>query len=97
MEKATEEQLHAWKTQYGGVHEFDFGDKVLYLKKFDLKTLGLALTFLGKDYLKFGQTLIENNYIAGDKDLADDAEFLLPLCDKLSEIVSARKVEYVKH
>jgi len=97
--KATPKQIAEWKEKYGTVHEFEIDGKVIYLKKFDRKSVSLALGFLGKDFLQFGEALVENNYLGGvDKiEVIEDTEIMIPLCDALSDIVSGQKAKYVKH
>lgn len=97
--KATPEQLAAWKEKYGTVHEFEVNGKFIYLKKLERKSVSLALGLLGKDFLAFGEALIVNNWIGGveTREIVEETELLVPMCDALSDIVQGQKAAYVKH
>ena len=86
-----------WKEKYGVVHEITVGNKKAFLKKFDRKTVSLALTFLTKDILQFGESLAVNNWIEGDEEIYKDGETAAPFSDALYDIVQGQKAEYVKH
>ena len=72
-------------------------EKKAFLKKLNRASVSLALTFFGKDFLKFGETIAENNWIDGDKEIYMDGETAAPFSDAVSEIVQGQKAEYVKH
>jgi hypothetical protein len=95
--KASPEQIDAWKKEYGTVHEITIDNKVCYLKKFSRATLSLAFMHLGKDTFKFAETLCENSWIAGDKQIYEDPEYCVPLSNQLAGIVNERKADWVKH
>lgn len=97
MFTATEEQIAQWKEKHGTVHEITVGDKKAYLKKLDRKSVSLALTFLGKDFLKFGETIATNNWLDGDKEIYEDGETAASFSEAVSDIVNGQKAEYVKH
>ena len=95
--KATPEEIAAWKEKYGTVHEITVENKRAYLKKLTRQSLSLALTFLGRDMVKFAETVFENNFIGGEKDMIDDTDYLPGVIEECTMIVNGVKSSYVKH
>lgn len=95
--QATPEQIAEWKASHGTVHELQVEDKVAYLKKLTRSSLSLALTYLGRDMVKFAETVFENNVIGGDKTMIDDTDYLPGIIEECTKIVNGVKSTYVKH
>lgn len=95
--RASEEQIAEWKKLYGTVHEINVQDKVAYLKKLDRNSLSLSLTYMGRDQVKFAETVFTNNIIGGDADMIDDTDYLPGVIENCLEIVNGVKTNYVKH
>lgn len=95
--QAAPEQIETWKKDHGTVHEIQVEDKVGYLKKFTRASLSLALGFLGRDSVKFAESLWNNNFIGGEKNMIDDTDYLPGVIEELMKIVNSVKSNYVKH
>lgn len=95
--KPTPEQIQNWKKEFGTVHEIHVDDKSAYLKKFDRATLKLALQYAAEDPIKMAETIAENCWLDGDKDIYQDTDYLIAFGNQLASIVNGRSAEYVKH
>lgn len=95
--QATPEQIAKWKEEHGTVHEIQVEDKVAYLKKLSRSSLSLALTYLGRDMVKFAETVFENNVIGGEKTIVEDSDYLPGVIEECTKIVNGVKSAYVKH
>ena len=92
-----EKQLQEWKDKYGVVYEIQVEDKVAYLRKIDRNSLSLALSFIGKDNVKFTETIFNNNCIGGEKEMINDTEYLPGVIEECLTFVNGVKSSYVKH
>lgn len=95
--QATDEQIAAWKKEHGTVHEIQVEDKVAYLKKLDRGSLSLALTYLGRDNVKFAEAIFTNHFIGGCKEMEQDTDYLPGVIEECLRIVNGVKTKYVKH
>lgn len=95
--QASPEQVAAWKAEFGTVHQITVEDSIAYLKKLDRNSLSLALTYLGRDMVKFAETVFENNVIGGMKTMCLDTDLLPGVIEECTKIVNNVKSSYVKH
>jgi len=95
--QVSQEVMAEWKKQHGTVHEIQVEDKVGYLKKLDRTSFSLALTYLGRDNVKFAEAIWENNFIGGEKDMITDMDYVPGVIEECMRIVNGVKSKYVKH
>jgi len=96
MEKATQEQIDAWKVKYGDVYSITVEDKRVYLKKPDRKTLSYATSIASKDPIKFNEIMLAGCWIAGDEEIKTDDGLFLSVSAHLSELIEVKEAEMLK-
>lgn len=98
MEKqeVTQEQIDAWKKQYGDIYAIKVDGKTAYLKKPDRKTLSFASVAGQKDPMKFNEIILENCFIGGDEEIKQDDSLFLAASAKIVELIEVKEAELVK-
>lgn len=93
---ATQEQLDAWKVQYGEFFGIVIENKVCYLRKPDRKVLSFA-SQVGSDPMKFNEVILKNCWIGGDEEVLTDDSLFLAASSKLDQVIEFKKAELVKY
>ncbi|MCC4211351.1 hypothetical protein [Leeuwenhoekiella parthenopeia] len=96
MYKATDEQIKAWKEQYGTVFYITApnANKAAYLRSPSRKTM----SFVGqiKDPMKFNEALLKNCWIEGDQEMQTNDSIFMGLSDKLAMVLDFEETKLEK-
>lgn len=92
----TQEQINAWKNEFGDVYKISVEDKDCYLKRPSRKTLAYASSVATKDPIKFNEIILNGSWIAGDEEIKTDDTLFLGVSAKLAEIIEVKEAELVK-
>lgn len=99
--QVAQEQIDAWKAQYGDVYSITTEDAqeslhVCYLKKPKRKHISAA-TIAGKvDPLKFNETLMRECWLGGSEAIRTDDDMFMAAGGVLTDIVQIREAQLEK-
>lgn len=96
MFQATQEQINKWKQEHGTVFRIKVEDKACYLRTPDRKVLSYAATAGKTDPLKFGETIIKNCWLDGDKEIQTNDAYFLAASGQLDKMVEVKEAELEK-
>ncbi len=92
----TEEQIAAWKKQYGEIYAVVVDDHVCYLKKPDRKVMAYASTELKDSPFQYVEEIF-NNYRIGGSDIFDtNDDYFLAAMQTVNELVQLKTAAIVK-
>lgn len=94
--KATQEQIQAWKAQYGEVFKISVGDKSCYLRKPSRKTMGYAAMASKDNPLKFNEVILDGCWIAGDEEIRTNDDLFMSVSAKVGKLIEIKEAELVK-
>jgi hypothetical protein len=94
--KATQEQIDAWKKQYGDVFKISVEDKECYVHRPSRKTLSYASSVATKDPIKFNEIMLNGCWIDGDSEIKTDDSLFLSVSAQLAELIQVKEAELVK-
>ena len=95
-QEISQEQIDAWKKQYGDIFAIKVDGKTAYLKKPDRRTLSFASVAGQKDPMKFNEIVLENCFIGGDEEIKKDDSLFLAASSKIVELIEVKEAELVK-
>ncbi|AZI53903.1 hypothetical protein EIB75_10635 [Epilithonimonas vandammei] len=95
-QEVSQEQIDAWKKQYGDIFAIKVDGKTAYLKKPDRRTLSFASVAGQKDPMKFNEIVLENCFIGGDEEIKKDDSLFLAASSKIVELIEVKEAELVK-
>lgn len=95
-QEISQEQIDAWKKQYGDIFAIKVDGKTAYLKKPDKRTLSFASVAGQKDPMKFNEIVLENCFIGGDEEIKKDDSLFLAASSKIVELIEVKEAELVK-
>lgn len=95
MPKATQEQIDAWKSQFGDVFQIEVDGKYAYLKKPDRKTIAYA-TSIQQNPIKSDEALLAGCWIWGDEEIKTDNELFLGARRHLPLLLEIKDAELTK-
>ncbi|MDZ4212933.1 MAG: hypothetical protein U1C59_14590 [Methylotenera sp.] len=90
----TEDQIEAYKKEYGEIFVIELDGKKCFLHKPNRQILDAAN--LQKKSSAFNETLLKNCWIAGDKEFVTHDEFFFPACKRLDELITFKDAELKK-
>ncbi len=100
MYTATQEQIDAWKKEFGSVFKITVQDCCCYLKKAPRKSIGyasVASNIKGKSNpVKFNEFLLKECWLAGDEEIKTNDDLFLSVSAQLAEIIETSEAELVK-
>ncbi len=94
--QATDEQLQAWKKQYGDVFAIKVDGHIAYFRKPDRKILSYATVAGSKDPIKFNEILIQNCFIGGSEEIKTNDDLFLSASARIAELIQIKEAELVK-
>lgn len=89
----SEEQIEAWKKQYGRVFKVVANEHVCYLRKPDRRVLSASAVLGGKDPIKYNETMLKNCWLAGDMAMQTDDDLFMSVSASLSDIIEIKEAE----
>ncbi|MCU0644751.1 MAG: hypothetical protein MUC94_10875 [bacterium] len=93
--QATPEQIAAWKKEFGTISCVIVDGHICYLKKPDRNVISLA-SIVGKDPIRFNETLIENCFIGGSEEIKTDDDLFLSASSVLPGLIETKVAELKK-
>jgi len=93
---ATTEQIELWKKQFGEVFSLDVEGHVAYLKKPSRKVMSMALSTGKNDPIKFGEIILNNCWIDGDRQIIDDDRLFFGAMQQLDQMIEFASSEIKK-
>ena len=101
--EATQEQIDAWATKYGGVHIIHIEDHVGYLRPFDRKTAFLAMSNVEinramnlEKYARIGEVALMNCWLGGSEEIRHRDDLYIPAAMKAGELLEFKEAELKK-
>jgi hypothetical protein len=97
---ATDQQIDAWKKKHGSIFEIEVKGldgitRRAYLKKPGRNELSYAAT-VGKEPMKFNQTILEGCWLAGDEEIKTNDELFFGACEVLDHIIETAEASIKK-
>jgi hypothetical protein len=89
--QATDEQIAAWKEQFGKVFKYEVDNKVCYLRPVDRNTYSLAASKVATSPAKFNEIVIEKIWLGGDEEIRKNDEYYFGLIDFAEELMNKKK------
>lgn len=103
MEKASQNQIAAWKREHGEVFEIsvpadDAGTDVAagYFRKPARETFAFAARHAQSDPFKAGEIMFNGSWLGGDERLKTDVSLYLAASKRLGELTQIREAELKK-
>lgn len=96
INEITQEQIDAWKKQFGDVFKVDIDGHIGYLKMPDRKTLSYANTIGDKDPLKFNEMVLNAAWLGGDEAIKTNDSLFISVGPALAQIIKAKDAELTK-
>ncbi|HQE13007.1 MAG TPA: hypothetical protein PLQ78_09675 [Flavipsychrobacter sp.] len=94
--QASEEQIAAWKKQYGAVYIVTVEGHVCYLRKPDRKIIAYASTVLKDSPFQYVEEIFNNCRIGGSELFDTDDDYFLAAMQTVNELVQLKTAEIVK-
>lgn len=92
----TAEQIAGWKKQYGDVFRLEVDGHVAYLKKPGRKVMSMALSTGKNDPIKFGEIILNNCWLGGDRQIIEDDRLFFGAMQQLDQMVEFAESELKK-
>ncbi|KAA2245492.1 hypothetical protein F0L74_05915 [Chitinophaga agrisoli] len=90
--QVSEEQISAWKKQYGQVFGYDVDNKICYLRSVDRDTYALALAKVtSSNPSLFSKTILESIWLGGDEEIRKNDRYYLALVDFVEDLMAKKK------
>jgi hypothetical protein len=96
MEKITEQQIAAWKQQYGDVYKITVDGRECYLKSPSRKGLGYASQAGQNNPMKFNEVLLNDCWLGGDEEIKTNDTLFISIGAHLAKIIDVKESEMVK-
>lgn len=90
------EQLDKWKKEHKHILKIEIDGHVGYIKQPDRNTIGLATSFLGKNNVKFVETIFQNCWLGGDEMIREDDSLFFSCVTLFNEIIELKAGKLVK-
>lgn len=84
---ATPEQIEIWKKQHGDVFQLDVDGHIAYLKKPSRKVMSMALGAGKNDPIRFGEIILNNCWIEGDRKIIDEDKLFFGAMQQLDQMI----------
>lgn len=95
MEKEiTQEQIAAWKKQFGDIFKIEVDGKICILHKPDRKALAYAMS--EKNQIRQIEILLANCWIEGDEEIKTDTSLFLSVSQNIAAILELKQSEISK-
>jgi hypothetical protein len=94
--EATTEQIDLWKKQHGEVFRLEVEGHVAYLKKPSRKVMSMALSTGKNDPIKFGEIILNNCWIEGDRQIIDEDKLFFGAMGQLDQMIEFAGAELKK-
>lgn len=95
MYKPTKERIAELKAEHGDLFLITVEDKAAIFKSPSRKTLSYA-NGVNKDIIKFNETILNNCFVEGDRELIDDDRYFLAAGAKAVELIEIKESEIAK-
>lgn len=92
----SEEQIEAYKKEYGDVFLLSVEDKKCYLHKPTRQILDAANAMSAKRNSAFNEVLMKNCWIAGNKEIITDDDYFFGASAQLDQIIEFKNAELKK-
>lgn len=86
----TEEQINEWKRKFGKVFCYEVDGEKIYFKQPTRKVLASAGVIAKNDPMKYGEYIIENSFIGGNKELLYDDSVFFGIMQVIDQMVSIK-------
>lgn len=93
-EKYTQEQIKAWKAQFGELFEISVEGKSCILRKPTRKDLSYASVV--KDPIKLTETLLNQLWVAGDEEIKTHDDLFMAVSNRMDEVLKVKEAEVKK-
>lgn len=93
--EVTQEQIEAWKREYGTIVEGRADDCVAYFKRPSRQQISYAQT-LQNDPLKMAETLLKACFVGGSDKIYTDLEHLLGAGSIVDSLITIKTIEVKK-
>lgn len=95
--KNNDEQIKAWKEQYGTIYALPIEDKTAYLREPKMKDFKRAFTVMQNDGdLAFGEQMINLLFIGGDEEIKTNDDYFFPARKEIKEFFNFEEAEFTK-
>ena len=92
----TQEQIDAFKKEYGAVFLIEVEDKKCFLHQPSRVILDAASAASAKANSKFNEVIMRSCWLAGDKEMINDDEYFLAASTQLSEVIEFKEATLKK-
>jgi hypothetical protein len=96
LKDLTKEQIEGYKKEYQDIYLITVEDKKCFLHKPTRQTLDLALSSREKKRSLYGETILKNSWLAGNKEIIDDDAYFYAASSQLDELITFKDAELKK-
>lgn len=96
LKDLTKEQIEGYKKEYQDIYLVTVEDKKCYLHKPTRQTLDLALSSREKKRSLYGETILKNCWIAGNKEILEEDEYFYAATSQLDDLITFKDAELKK-
>lgn len=93
METIDQQQIDAWKQQYGRVYKITVAEKTAWFRPANTRLFEQALKLPRHNPIELNQRLLQLLYIGGDKQLSQDANYSIGASTQLKKMLNLPPVE----